>query len=105
MSECPIENECLSKIPDCEESLCELGEHLADWGIVCDNGHCDLYGESCKGIDSGDIEDLRDCTMNTDGMRLLRAVKEVLGNKSPQALHEWTGVSLSKCIRMFSMLV
>lgn len=102
MSECPIENNCEAKKPDCEADLCELGEHLADWGILCDD--CQLYNDSCDGM-YGEIEEINNCTMNTAEMRTARAIKEIFEDESPQDICKWTGVSLDKAIRLCSLLI
>ena len=103
MVECPIKSTCLAD-NDCEENLCELGEHLADWGILCDD-NCMLYDDPCEGITSGYIKDLTNCVMNTNEMKVARAIKDIMGDKSPQDLSDWTGISLDKAIKFYSLLV
>lgn len=102
MAECPIMNNCKSKKPDCDAGLCALGEHLAGWGILCDD--CKLYNDSCDGM-YGEIEEITDCIMNTSEVRTVRGIREILGDKSPQDLCDWTGVSLDKAIRLCSLLI
>lgn len=98
---CPIWKHCDQLNETCDETICAYAEHLLAWGYNCEE--CDHVNIDCEG--ALDLEIPGECPMSTDDYKLEEALTKIFIGKTPQELHEWSGIHIEQCINFFNVVL